>query len=62
VEPLNAQRFAQTIDEATYHDLQALSDSSYQHVFEQHQWQAIGNRYVDFFQTVIESYLKHKVK
>jgi phosphatidyl-myo-inositol dimannoside synthase len=62
VEPLNAQRFAQTIDEATYHDLQALSDSSYQHVFEQHQWQAIGNRYVDFFQKVIESYPKHQVK
>jgi phosphatidyl-myo-inositol dimannoside synthase len=56
VEPLNSQRFAQTIDEAINGDLPALSDSSYQHVFEQHQWQAIGNRYVDFFQKVIESY------
>jgi phosphatidyl-myo-inositol dimannoside synthase len=56
VEPLNSQKFAQAIDETINEDLSALSDSSYHHVFEQHQWQAIGNRYVNFFQKVIESY------
>jgi phosphatidyl-myo-inositol dimannoside synthase len=58
VEPLNPQKFAEAIDGAIHRDLSDLSDSSYRHVFEHHQWQSIGNRYVDFFQAVIESYTK----
>jgi phosphatidyl-myo-inositol dimannoside synthase len=58
VEPLNPQKFAEAIDETIHNDLPVLSDSSYRHVFQYHQWQSIGNRYVNFFQAVIESYAK----
>jgi phosphatidyl-myo-inositol dimannoside synthase len=55
VEPLDPQKFAEAIDEAIHRDLSALSASSYQHVFQHHQWQSIGSRYVDFFQRIVES-------
>jgi phosphatidyl-myo-inositol dimannoside synthase len=60
VEPLNPLKFAETVDKAIRHNLPVLSDSSYRHVLQQHQWRSIGNRYVDFFQTVIESYAKKR--
>ena len=52
VEPLNAPQFARTIDQAL-RSVAALSDSSYQHVVQHHQWQAIGNRYVQILQQVV---------
>jgi phosphatidyl-myo-inositol dimannoside synthase len=54
VEPLNPRKFAWAIDEAIQGELSALSDSSYRHVIQYHQWESIGNRYVDFFKSVIE--------
>jgi phosphatidyl-myo-inositol dimannoside synthase len=58
IEPLKPQKFAEAIDGAIQHDLQTLSEASYWHVFQQHQWQSIGDRYVDFFQRIIELYPK----
>jgi phosphatidyl-myo-inositol dimannoside synthase len=56
VEPLNPHKFASMIDAVVQHELPDLSSSSYQHVLQHHQWQSIGNRYVDFFQTVVDKY------
>jgi phosphatidyl-myo-inositol dimannoside synthase len=56
VEPLNPHKFASMIDAVIQHELSTLSTSSYQYVLQHHQWQAIGNQYVDFFQKVIDKY------
>jgi phosphatidyl-myo-inositol dimannoside synthase len=53
VEPLNPHRFAAAVDAALQNDLATLSATSYQHVLKHHQWDAIGDRYVAFFQRVI---------
>lgn len=53
VEPLNPHRFAAAVDAALQNDLATLSATSYQHVLTNHQWKAIGDRYVAFFQGVI---------
>lgn len=58
VEPLNPEKFARAIAKAIYHELLALSESSYQHVLRHHQWNTIGPQYVDFFESVIEGYPK----
>jgi phosphatidyl-myo-inositol dimannoside synthase len=58
IEPLKPQKFAEAIDGAIQHDLQILSEASYRYVFQHHQWQSIGDRYVNFFQRIIESYPK----
>jgi phosphatidyl-myo-inositol dimannoside synthase len=58
VKPLDPQRFAEAIDRSLHRNLPRLSDSSYQHVFQQHQWSSIGSLYVDFFRRIIESYPK----
>jgi phosphatidyl-myo-inositol dimannoside synthase len=56
VDPLNSQQFASTIDTALESDLAALSDSSYRYVMQHHQWQAIGNRYVQVLEQAIARY------
>ena len=53
VAPLNAQQFVSTIDRTLESDLAALSGFSYQHVIQHHQWQAIGDKYVQVFQQVV---------
>ncbi len=55
VAPLDPAAFARTVNRTLSQGLKSLSESSYRHVCQHHQWSQIGDRYVDFFHQIISS-------